>query len=487
VIETRPGRPSPFRVRRLEGKLTASFSNRDAAEMQDALWARWREQIPVLADRQPTLSVSLRARLLGSGGRELSPTLLGQLLAAHPARNGVRPTPTGVNGDGVLLGEYVVEFFPRWAEGRLPGRRPEKKGEKTTGIVEDGLHRIVFQTRWERDHRGWRTRDINGDYISHGWGDGAIAWVPLRDLSVSHVAALDAMVRDKGIGLEVWRKVRSFLKQLVEYAQLEELYPEERRNPVTAIPAPAQTGVKIVRRPYPPEIVEKIRADFLHLEELAAAGVQRSRGNPVETPAGVPVPPLGLGAMSADLVEALAYGGFRPGEAFAARGSDYAPDDLDERYLRISQRNVNGQIVPGTKSRRYPEKDVYLLGPLPGTLARRAEDIDPDDLLFPYPGTNRPWTEEQYRNWRDRYFAPIARRHGLGAESDDVYGLRHVYATLRIAAHHPTLHIERSMGTSLVGKVYGDVIARYEGKGPLDIDAEIAAARRLAEGAVRAK
>jgi hypothetical protein len=36
------------------------------------------------------------------------------------------------------------------------------------------------------------------------------------------------------------------------------------------------------------------------------------------------------------------------------------------------------------------------------------------------------------------------------------------------------------MGTGLVGKVYGGVIRRYEGKGPLNIDAEIEAARTAA-------
>ena len=65
-------------------------------------------------------------------------------------------------------------------------------------------------------------------------------------------------------------------------------------------------------------------------------------------------------------------------------------------------------------------------------------------------------------------------------ESDDPYALRHVYATLRIAAHHPTLYIESSMGTGLVGRVYGGVIRRYEGKGPLDIDREIKTARKVA-------
>jgi hypothetical protein len=55
-----------------------------------------------------------------------------------------------------------------------------------------------------------------------------------------------------------------------------------------------------------------------------------------------------------------------------------------------------------------------------------------------------------------------------------------VYEPYGIAAHHPTLYIESSMGTGLVGKVYGGVIGRYEGKGPLDIDAEIEAARNAA-------
>jgi hypothetical protein len=74
----------------------------------------------------------------------------------------------------------------------------------------------------------------------------------------------------------------------------------------------------------------------------------------------------------------------------------------------------------------------------------------------------------------------LARSHGLGSESDDPHALRHIYATLRIAAQHPTLYIESSMGTGLVGKVYGGVIRRYEGKGPLNIDAEIEAARNAA-------
>jgi hypothetical protein len=135
VIEVREGRRSPYRVRRLEGKLSASFRVRAAAELQDALWRRWGDQIPVLADREPKIPPTLEARLLSPSQRELSTMLLAELLAAHPTRNEID-------------------------------------------------------------------------------------------------------------------------------------YPRDRANPVTLVPAPAQAGVRLVRRPYLPEIVEEIRADFLELEAL---------------------------------------------------------------------------------------------------------------------------------------------------------------------------------------------------------------------------
>ncbi len=477
MIEVREGRRSPYRVRRLEGKLSASFRIKAAAELQDALWRRWGDQIPVLVDREPKIPPTLEARLLSPGRRELSTVLLAELLAAHPARNDKRPPPTE---DVPLLGEYIVDFFPKWAEGKvvLRGASDTPKARKTIEIVQDGLHRIVFETEWERDERGWRVRDGAGRLVDLGWGNGAAAWIPLRDFDMEHVLALAEKVEEEGIGKEIWRKVRSFLKQLIDYAKLRNDYPRDRANPVTLVPAPAQTGVRLVRRPYLPEIVEEIRADFLELEAMFEAGIRRARGKAVETPGGVPVPPVaGFGETSADLVEAIAYGGFRPGELLAVLGSHCAPADLGEQYVHVCQRNVDGRIVQGTKSSRYPEKDVYLLGPLPATMARRAEAAGPDEVLFPYPGTERLWTESDYRNWREDYFVPIARSHGLGAESDDPYALRHIYATLRIAAHHPTLYIESSMGTGLVGRVYGGVIRRYEGKGPLEIDREIRRAR----------
>ena len=62
------------------------------------------------------------------------------------------------------------------------------------------------------------------------------------------------------------------------------------------------------------------------------------------------------------------------------------------------QRGRGCQLGASSESRRYPDKDVYLLGPLPATMARRGATAEADDLLFPYPGNDRLWTEREYRN-----------------------------------------------------------------------------------------
>src|SRR5262245_64092485 len=101
MIEYREGRRSPYRVRRRNGALTASFALKAAAELQDALWGRWGGQIPVLADKEPRITTALQARLFNKGARELPSTLLAQLLAAHQARHD--GTVILADSDGQLL------------------------------------------------------------------------------------------------------------------------------------------------------------------------------------------------------------------------------------------------------------------------------------------------------------------------------------------------------------------------------------------------
>ncbi len=77
MIEFRENRRSPYRVRRLGGRLTASFRVKAAAELQDALWRRWGDLVPVLTDQEPKITRTLEARLLnGARGRNITPPCL---------------------------------------------------------------------------------------------------------------------------------------------------------------------------------------------------------------------------------------------------------------------------------------------------------------------------------------------------------------------------------------------------------------------------
>jgi hypothetical protein len=462
-----------YRVKRLEGRLTATFRNRDAAELQDALWGRWGAAIPILADSKVSVGADLLARFVSRETPELSPGLLTQLLAKHPARDLIADRQSA----GLTLGEHLATFLENWRVDNLPGRRGVPKAKKTETQIVDALNRFIFKLNYERDHHGWRIKDEEGNYVVRGgWGDDAIAWEPLDGVTTKVLLALDKEAKDAGVGLEVWRKTLNLIQQALDYAVLEGLLP---MNPMRLIPKPSQAGRKKVRRPFLPELVEAIRADFLFLDELAR---HRVRGSiPASALPGVPVPEIaGLGAWAADLVDALAYSGCRPGELFAVAGRH-----LEGQRLVVERRGVNGQVVNGTKSLAYPDKRVFLLGPLSKSLACRAAESE--GLLFAYPGSGRQITEWEYRRFVRFYFGPIARLHGLGDESDDPYALRHVYASLRVAAHHPVTDIEASMGTSLVKQTYASVYEEYEGKDALDISKTVMQARERAMALLDAK
>jgi hypothetical protein len=458
-----------YRVKRLEGRLTATFYEIEAARLQDALWGRWGAAIPVLADQKPKVAATLIGSLVDPKAAEISPALLANLFAAHPAREAALIADSACP----LLAEYLETFLALWKSGSVPGRKKTPQSEKNAHFMEEALNRLILKILYERDSRGWRVRNEKGLPFVHPdrYAPDALGLMPLDQIRPKHILALDEEVKELRVGMEVWRKVLSFLQQLFDRAMIEELV---ETNPVQPIKKPPQSSAH-ARSAMLPDALELIRADFLYLEELAKT---RVRGRKVtDSPAGVAVPEAsGYARWSADFVEALGYSSCRPGELRAATA-----DDLVEGRLKIRRRSVNGESQAGTKSKRYPTKDVFLLGPLAASLARRAESAatTKSRLLFPFPGTERQMTDEEYRRWRRRYFAPIARSHDLGEETDDPYSLRHTYGSLRAAAGHPLPHIEQSMGSSLVGRVYTTVFHEYEGK-PLDIDATIDVAREKA-------
>lgn len=462
-----------YRVKRKEGALQATFRHRGVAELQDALWARWGGRVPVLDDREPKLPLPLRARLLSPDTVDLSEGLLGDLLAHHPAASPL------AGGGAPMLGEYIVDrFFPVWAQGRIPGARPEAKATKTVAEMKRALNRLVFELEREQGEAGGRGRASAAP--AGRWGTDAIAWTPLDQVTAKQIQSLDQKVKEAGVGHEVWRKVLNFLSQLFDYALLDAqaCYPESRTNPARRIRPPRQATRR--RRALLPDNVEAIGFRFLELAALSEARRKRCRGGArVETPGGVPIPASPEYALdSVDLIRLLGYGGFRPSEALGATAGAYDP--AMPGYVRIDRRNVQGVILSGTKSTRYPQRHVKLLGPLEETIERRAHAAAPDGLLFHRPGGDEPWTASDYRNWARRYYGPIARSLGLDEQSDDPYALRHSYASVRTAAGHPKRYIDESMGSTLSDTVYTTIHHELEAKGlsgGYEIDTEIARAR----------
>lgn len=449
----------------------ATFSNENAARLQDELWRRWgHERIPKLADREPALTPALRAKLISRETRELSDELLVELLAAHPADDGAAP-PRMHRGETV--GEWIAKFFPTWQAGEYPGARGPKS-QQTIDQHKEWINSYVFEVIYQRDERGWRVRDENGDYIVIGSDPQALAHLPLASLDLTAAYQFEQRLRELTRGQEVRRKVLGFMTQAIDHAIGMGCYPLARGNPFKHIKKPAQTGVRR-RRAYAVEIVELIRADFLYLAELARKHNYRQIERPA-TPAGVPLPEsAALAEWSARFVETAAYSSLRPGEIAGALRRN-----LDGAWMRIEERGVlyTGKREAGTKSRSYHSKTVLLLGPLPEMLAGLKRH--PDELLLPWPYSGKMLSKESYRRWRATYYGPIARARGLTGASADPYALRHVYASLRLAAHHSPFEIGRSMGTGLVERTYGDVIEQYAGKGPIDIDETIQAAREAA-------
>jgi hypothetical protein len=396
----------------------------------------------------------------------------------------------------VLLGDYLIDdFFPHWQ--RTPGRgRSGPKADGTVEMTRDWIMDHVFEAVYERDRHGTNPRrnSETGARVVLSWGPDAIAWLPLQEFDASDALAFNTSLEAKGVGKEVRRKVLSFLQQALNHAVV--VYPElyGRPNPFSYVKKPAQGGVKTVRG-FKPDVVEVMRCDWQIIErlsELRAAGqITRTQARELRKQ-GWPVPEQRyLARFSGSFISAFAYSSARPQELLGIPQTA-----INERRLTIDRHNVNGFIKPGTKSTSYPRKRPLLIGPGAADLVAWREwlnaslPVEPP-LLFPmYNG--EAWNAHAYRNWRRRYYAPVAQRNGLrdpdpddpdADESDGSprpYALRHCYATLRLAAHHSPFQVERSMGTSLVSAVYAELIEEYEERGVLDIDAEVTAARAAA-------
>ncbi len=199
-------------------------------------------------------------------------------------------------------------------------------------------------------------------------------------------------------------------------------------NPVAPIRKPAQRRTRSVR-PIPPAKVEEVR------------GVLLARGR----------------LCDATLVSVLAYAGLRPGEALALRWGE-----IGERTILVDRAVALGDVKATKTGRR---RSVRLLTPLAADLAewRLACGRPADDaLVFPR-RDGRAWTEEDWRNWRQRVFAPAAQAAGL--DRFRPYDLRHSFVSLLFAEGRTLIEVARQAGHSptMALATCGHVIEEFEG------------------------
>ena len=243
----------------------------------------------------------------------------------------------------------------------------------------------------------------------------------LRDLTPRVIDGYVSDLERAGVGAPTIRKALAVLQ-----AMLREAVRWERitANPVKSVPKPRATRQRAVR-PLAPASVEAIRSVLLEQGERREAA----------------------------LISVLAYGGLRPGEAFALRWRA-----VGERTLVVDSALSFG-TEKSDKARRGP-RSIQMLAALKLDLAELRSSTgqpDEDELIFPnFKG--QPIGDWDYRNWRKRIFKPAAVAAGL---PDAIpYDLRHSFASLLIHEGRSVVDVARQMGHApeMTWRTYAHVI-----------------------------
>ena len=261
----------------------------------------------------------------------------------------------------------------------------------------------------------------------------------LRELSPRVVEGFQADLRAAGVGDPTIVKVMTLLQGVLQRAVIWQRVPS---NPVTSIKKPRQRRSRVVR-PLSPSCIEDVRALLL-----------RSGG-----------------LRDATLVSVLAYAGLRPGEALALRWADVREQTL------VIEKAVSMGIEKATKTGQT--RTVRLLAPLSIDLAEwrlRCGRPHERELVFPA-HDGGVWSDDDWRNWRRRVFAPAIRTAGLGAVPP--YDLRHAFISLLIAEGASVVEVARQAGNSptIALGTYAHVFEELSGADRRSSEAIIRAAR----------
>jgi integrase len=322
-------------------------------------------------------------------------------------------------------------------------RRRRRLGLSLAFEVEEDVTLAVYFREYWRMHavphleKGTRARYEQAwlKWIKPHLGD----W-ELQEISAKVVTRqLMAPMRKAGAGDPTILYSLAVLQSVMAFAKTDERITE---NPVGAVRKPARAVERDVP-PVAPVTVERMRV------------LMRARHKQ-------------HGVRDALIVELIAYEGLRPEEVLALK-----VDDVGE-VLRIRRKNVDGELLTYTKTRRKRS--------VPFTATAVRQDIAEYQLatgirrglLFPRED-GESWREHDYRNWRRRVYQPIAREAGLPQPRP--YDLRGSYVSLLAAAGYTLLEVSRRAGHSV------DTCERYYAKIFDDVDP----ARRVdPEDAIRA-
>ena len=246
----------------------------------------------------------------------------------------------------------------------------------------------------------------------------------LRRITPEVVENFQRDLRKAGVGDPTILKTLSLLQGILRRAVI---WRRIALNPVTAIKKPTQRRSHVVH-PVAPETIEAIRAFLL-------------RGGRLR---------------DATLVSVLAYAGLRPGEALALRW-----ENIRDRTILVEAAVALGDVKE-TKTGRT--RSVRLLAPLAADLREwQLGSGKPDDQALVFPSrAGRPWTDEGWRNWRRRVFAPAAKAAGL--ERFRPYDLRHSFVSLLLAEGKSVVEVAKQAGHSptMTLATYGHVIEELD-------------------------
>jgi integrase len=230
----------------------------------------------------------------------------------------------------------------------------------------------------------------------------------LRDLTAEGIQRFRVDLEAAGVGPVSIRKALTLLHGILQRAVEWGRIPVK---PAAAIRKPKAKRTRTVQ-PLPPVVVERIRR---YLQER-----RRMRDT--------------------TLVSVLAYAGLRPGEALALSWAH-----IREHTILVEHAASLGEIAP-TKTGQT--RTVRLLQPLAKDLAEwRLASGRPADSALIFPGVDgRPWTREQYQNWRKRIYVPTTK--ACGVDNSRPYDLRHSFISLLIHEGLSVVEVARQAGHS---------------------------------------